>query len=513
MGVLPILVANLIAAVVLLAFLFPGILGQANQTLTPSVIAGRHQALSEEVARLRQDSQQAVCVNPETGNAAALPDSADVEKRLAREGVQSGSMRVSLAWNGEADLDLKIICPSGETIFHNKKEACGGKLDVDANSSNAVQAPVENITWGGGAAQPGEYQVVVDYFRQKGASQKSLPFVIDAKIGGETQQFSGTVECCKKAETVGTLVVPGTEDRDAASSAAEPTQDAEAPADTQNTGTPEQPALPPIAPIADSKDEMVENNGEDMPLVELLERSVVMVVTPAASAGSANQSIGSGFLIDERRIVTNQHVVGNNSEVMVVNKRLGRPTVARVIATTPGPASKGQPDFALLVLGEASVELAALPIARNARKMQRVVSAGYPGFLLQSDADFQRLLAGDNGAAPELILNDGIVRRPVQASAEVPFVLHSADIAQGNSGGPLVDVCGQVLGVNTLVSPVAEQSYSVGWALASEALLTFLSSHDVTPTATASPCAPQHIAAAANPGAGSTLPPLSPGNP
>jgi S1-C subfamily serine protease len=240
-------------------------------------------------------------------------------------------------------------------------------------------------------------------------------------------------------------------------------------------GTP----LPPVQP-SDPLNSTVEVGGEDLPLVDLIERSVVMIIAKGQNA--SGNSLGSGFLIDRQRVVTNQHVVGDETDVLVVNKRLGRILPAKVVARTDAPARKGELDLAVLEMSEAPGELAPLPIASSARKLQSVVSAGYPGFLLQVDSDLQRLVGGDLSAAPEMIMNDGVVRRPGQASAAVPFILHSADIAQGNSGGPLVDACGQVLGVNTLTQADGEENYRTGWALASEALLAFLASKGIAAT-------------------------------
>lgn len=249
------------------------------------------------------------------------------------------------------------------------------------------------------------------------------------------------------------------------------------------------PALPKIEPL-NPKEAIVENDGENLPLVDLLERSVVMVVVQGGEG--QNPSLGTGFLIDANNVVTNQHVVGEAGEALIVNKHLGRIVAGQVVARTDGPAEKGELDLAVLQMSESPSELTPLRIAKNGRKMQPVISAGFPGFLLKVDSDFRRLQEGDLSAAPEMIMNSGRVRRPGQESAPVPFILHSAEIAQGNSGGPLVDACGQVLGVNTLIQDGTEQSYRTSWALTGEALLGFLATKGMSAVPAETACYPQN---------------------
>ena len=58
----------------------------------------------------------------------------ELRARLEREGARSSDVQVSLMWNNYNDLDLHVVCPSGERIHGgNRKSACGGHLDVDAN--------------------------------------------------------------------------------------------------------------------------------------------------------------------------------------------------------------------------------------------------------------------------------------------------------------------------------------------------------------------------------------------
>jgi len=116
--------------------------------------------------------------------------------RLQREGAMiDASVRVSLIWQCTDDLDLHVICPSGEDIYYShKRSACGGELDVDMNASNPYsRAPVENIVWASDAPV-GEYRVIVNNYCHR-AHQRTVPFEVEIALQGrEALRISGRWE-------------------------------------------------------------------------------------------------------------------------------------------------------------------------------------------------------------------------------------------------------------------------------------------------------------------------------
>ena len=138
-----------------------------------------------EIARAQQ--QQVSSSNP---NSKAI---SELQARLDREGAKSSDVQVSLMWNNYNDLDLHIVCPSGERIHGgNKTSACGGVLDVDANVRAETRKPVENVFWPEGTAPGGQYHVYVHYYQKhkKRRSKDPTTFQIIVNSGGETTEYT-----------------------------------------------------------------------------------------------------------------------------------------------------------------------------------------------------------------------------------------------------------------------------------------------------------------------------------
>lgn len=147
--------------------------------------------LAAEEARLAEIAnaqQEQVASN--NANSKAIKE---LQARLEREGAKSSDVQVSLMWNNYNDLDLHIVCPSGERIHGgNKISACGGELDVDANVRAETRKPVENVFWPEGTAPGGQYHVYVHYYKKhkKRRSKDPTKFQIMVSNGGELTEFS-----------------------------------------------------------------------------------------------------------------------------------------------------------------------------------------------------------------------------------------------------------------------------------------------------------------------------------
>jgi serine protease Do len=215
-------------------------------------------------------------------------------------------------------------------------------------------------------------------------------------------------------------------------------------------------------------------------LVDLLSHAVVLVLTENSAA--------SGFFIAPNYVVTNHHAVegSKDGQVGITSKTLGRLHIGRVVATTPlGP--EGADDFAIVRLDDVQ-SMAVLPLSLAHDALTPIVSAGYPGLTIVNDAGFRRLLSGDASAAPELVLSRGEVQAVQQSPSGSEVLVHSGDVMQGSSGGPIVDTCGRAIGMNTYITVDEQQSGRVSYALSARSLANFLRQAGVPLTVQESPC-------------------------
>ncbi|WP_018075246.1 S1C family serine protease [Novosphingobium nitrogenifigens] len=213
-------------------------------------------------------------------------------------------------------------------------------------------------------------------------------------------------------------------------------------------------------------------------------RGVVRVVIVRSGwMGTSLLGHGSGFAITPDLIVTNAHVVEdahNDSNVLIgVIPSQGRSSFpAKIVAFSPGN------DLALLQLGNhASLPPLTLfpgPVQDGAQ----VSAVGYPGNVDQA----QGLGVGDLVTPQDTVKTYGQVSGG-RSSKEFDTILHTAQLGAGNSGGPLLDTCGRVIGVNSFgtISDNGTDS-SFFFAVSMRELEPFLKTAGVTPHLAGLPC-------------------------
>lgn len=198
-------------------------------------------------------------------------------------------------------------------------------------------------------------------------------------------------------------------------------------------------------------------------------RGVVRIVTVAIVDDEViDFGHGSGFAVAPNRVVTNAHVVElaarypGNVLVGVVPSEGDRSFQGQLVTVDPNR------DLALIEFaGDALPPLVLYngPAAEG----ETLVSLGYPGNVdlatAQSAADYIRPLAPVRSQG-----NFAGLRR----LGGTQVLLHTAGIARGNSGGPLLDRCGRVLGVNSALTRADEGDSGFGFAIANAELAAFL---------------------------------------
>ncbi|WP_284125997.1 S1C family serine protease [Parerythrobacter aestuarii] len=193
-------------------------------------------------------------------------------------------------------------------------------------------------------------------------------------------------------------------------------------------------------------------------------------------------SHGTGFAVTPTRIVTNAHVIreaamDDQLRIGIVPSDGDDASYARIVRASPSK------DLALLeITGELRLPPLTLAGMRE-RDGAEVISVGYP-----MNVDQAQGLDIDDIFRPQPTVNSTGFISGQRPSRQFDSILHTAPIARGNSGGPLVDQCGRVLGVNSFGAESEGADAEFFFAVSNRELLPFLQANGVTPRVNSQPC-------------------------
>ena len=263
--------------------------------------------------------------------------------------------------------------------------------------------------------------------------------------------------------------------------------------------------LPHSAPAQDSASanqslsELVESDLQPVNSTKALktsEQSVVRVLVVYRGYGGVpldTVGMGSGFVVAPGYVVTNYHVVevppeASSADIYIVPHKDSGASYQPVQLVRPWVEG----DLALL--SAPGLKVPPLRLYLTPYKNERVVSMGYP--------DVTDHLLNRSGTAllepADAYVTQGSIALFASTNPDgsrVDTLFHTAPINHGNSGGPLLNECGQVVGVNTWTAPSSMSAggnldVSAGQYVATHvsALNTFLSSAGIAPTVVTTPC-------------------------
>jgi S1-C subfamily serine protease len=231
--------------------------------------------------------------------------------------------------------------------------------------------------------------------------------------------------------------------------------------------------LAPVLAIAPARADDISASG----------RGVVRIVTIAVVGDEVvGFGHGSGFAVAPNRVVTNAHVVElagrypDNVVIGVVPSEGDKSYQGRLIAIDE------ERDLALIEFS--GVRLPALTMYSGpVQEGDSLVALGYPG-----NVDLATARTAADFITPQSPVRSQGNLSGMRILGGSRMLLHTAGIARGNSGGPLLDRCGRVLGVNRAVTNNEPGDSSFAFAIAGSELDAFLDEAKQPHAEVAVPC-------------------------
>ena len=192
-------------------------------------------------------------------------------------------------------------------------------------------------------------------------------------------------------------------------------------------------------------------------VLESVKRGVVLVSNPAG--------LGTGWMIDGKgRLVTNQHVVGDEVfQTVTIFVKNGSQWEKKKIDNCKVEAASEMLDIAVVQLDMAQVEKQGIKLYP--------VSIASPKSLQSGDKVYAVGNPGMGGMVLDHTISEGIASSTARNFNDVLYLQTTAAVNPGNSGGPLVNERGEVVGLVTLKAIFQE---GVAFALPVDYILHFL---------------------------------------
>jgi S1-C subfamily serine protease len=191
---------------------------------------------------------------------------------------------------------------------------------------------------------------------------------------------------------------------------------------------------------------------------EVVHRTMPSIVAVEVNHDDGQTALGTGFVVDGKGIVaTCLHVFRGGSSAQVVTSDGRRLAIEGVV----GPDDER--DLILLVVPELRLPALPLRIVPPVEQGESVVAIGHPLGLEQS-------------------VSDGLVSAVRRLDADMSIVQTTAPISPGNSGGPLIDRQGRVVGVVSFKS-VARGAEGLSFAVPARYVASLVRVGKASPTA------------------------------
>ena len=203
----------------------------------------------------------------------------------------------------------------------------------------------------------------------------------------------------------------------------------------------------PAGPLADDEEGVIRLFEQASPAVVYIETKSRRLDYWRRRSQEVPEGSGSGFLWDERHVVTNLHVV-KDGDIYRVRLKDGSAYDARLVGYAYDY------DLAVLEVELPRARVRTLPLGRSAdlRVGQKTFAIGYPFGLEQT------LTSGIvSGLGREIESQSGLAIQGV--------IQTDAAINPGNSGGPLLDSSGRLIGINTAIATPSGANTGVGFAV------------------------------------------------